>query len=76
MVVRNGIAYEEWGVLAILDSRQPDGDTLKYEVQWDGYPATWQVWWDVLPGCDRLVQEFHERYPDKPGPPADYDFES
>ena len=28
----------------------------------------------MLPGCNRIIKTFHERRPDRPAKPADYEY--
>ncbi|KAL2444003.1 Transposon Tf2-6 polyprotein [Exophiala dermatitidis] len=67
---------EHFEVEDILDARVfgKNGD-LQYKVKWKGEDADWRYWEMVLPGCEELVQAFHERYPGRPGPPIGYDFD-
>jgi hypothetical protein len=61
--------HEEYEVDEILDSRVIRRK-LQYLVSWRGYgPSenTWQVKSD-LDNCARLLKEFHEQFPNKPGP--------
>ena len=61
---------EEWEyeVDEILDSRLfGRWKHLKYLVQFRGEPASWQPSAN-LTNCDRLLADFHFRYPEKPGP--------
>lgn len=65
---------DEWEVEAIQDSRVRY-KKIQYLVKWKGYEnVDWRSWKEVLPGCDEMVRGFHERYPEKPGPPMEYDF--
>ena len=76
VVVTDGVEEEQWTAIAIKDTRlKGRGKKLHYLVEWKGYEhATWQPWEDVLPGCDRIVKAFHERRPDRPAKPADYEY--
>lgn len=57
----------EYEVEVILDSRRRYR-RLEYLVKWLGYnEQTWQPARDVQ-HCQDLVQDFHARYPEKPGP--------
>jgi hypothetical protein len=60
---------EEFEVEEILDSRlfRRHG---QYRVHWVGYhvsEATWEPW-ELLKNAPEKVQEFHDKYPNKPGP--------
>jgi hypothetical protein len=64
----------EYEIDEILDSRIDKRRCckLQYLVKWTGYEgtdeeATW-VLANKLPNAFELVQEFHKKYPDKPGP--------
>lgn len=58
----------EYKVDKILDSRFfGQWKYLKYLVQFRGEEASWQLA-NNLTNCDRLLANFHTRYPDKPGP--------
>src|SRR5690606_9214392 len=62
---------EEYYVDAILDSKLSRG-RLKYLVRWTGWPqAEWQP--AELYNKTKAVDDFHARYPDKPGPLPDDD---
>jgi hypothetical protein len=58
---------EEWIVRRILDSRRRYG-RLEYRVDWDGYgPEDWT--WEPatnLSNAPEAVQDFYQRYPNKP----------
>jgi transposase InsO family protein len=60
---------DEWEVDQILASKI-NRKTLKYRVQWKGYDPdpTWYPAWNFV-GCPHKLKEFHNRYPDQPGPP-------
>ncbi|OAP54155.1 hypothetical protein AYL99_11690 [Fonsecaea erecta] len=76
IVERDDTMEEEWEVEDICDARLfGRARQLRYLVRFTGYAdEEWRCWEDVLPGCDEAVQEFHAKHPDKPGPPACYDF--
>jgi transposase InsO family protein len=60
---------DEWEVDEILASKLVRG-TLKYQVSWKGYdpdPA-WYPAWNFV-GSPQLVKQFHDAYPNEPGPP-------
>jgi hypothetical protein len=42
---------------------------LQYQIKYRGYDdkPDWQIWTDAL-GSYKLVQDFHDRFPNKPGP--------
>ena len=58
--------HEEWRMEEIMDSRIYRR-CLQYLVKWVGYD---QLDWETAENVNRLeaVDQFHERYPDKPGP--------
>lgn len=66
---------EEWEVQDILDSRwdrrgrggQP---RLRYTVKWAGYDEPTEVPADYLENAQEIVNNYHRRYPTKPGPSA------
>jgi hypothetical protein len=66
---------EEWEVQDIVDSRwdrrgrggQP---RLKYTVKWAGYDEPTEVPADYLENAQEIVNNYHRRYPTKPGPSA------
>jgi hypothetical protein len=60
---------DEWVVDQILASKI-DRKTLKYHVSWKGYDLDpkWYPAWNFT-GCPNKLKEFHEQYPDQPGPP-------
>ena len=76
VVVTDGVEQEQYTAISIHDSRlKGRGKKLHYLVEWKGYAhATWQPWEDVLSGCDRIVKAFHERRPDRPAKPVDYQY--
>jgi Chromo (CHRromatin Organisation MOdifier) domain len=59
----------EWEIEEILACKLIRG-TLKYRVSWKGYDPdpTWYPAWNFI-GSPHKLQEFHSRYPNKPGPP-------
>ena len=66
--------FLEWEVEEILDSKidRRRRYPLRYKVKWFGYDETddrdnW-VGSDELPHAQELVADYHERYPNKPGP--------
>ncbi|KAF7139671.1 hypothetical protein CNMCM5793_007270 [Aspergillus hiratsukae] len=64
---------EQYEVDYILDSRAHDGN-LQYRVKWAGYKDDPE--WYGAENFERApyrLQEFHFRYPWKPGPPKDLD---
>ena len=60
---------EEWEVEQILASKIVQG-SLKYRVNWKGYDPdpVWYPAWNFI-GCPHRLREYHNRYPDQPGPP-------
>jgi len=61
--------HEEYEVEKVLDSRRRRGK-LEYLIHWRGYninERTWEPAINVV-GAPQKVQEFHQRYPDKPRP--------
>jgi hypothetical protein len=60
---------DEWEIEEILACKLVKG-TLKYRVSWKGYDPdpTWYPAWNFI-GSPHKLQEFHSRYPNKPGPP-------
>jgi hypothetical protein len=60
---------DEWEVEEILASKL-DRKTLKYRAQWRGYDPDleWYPAWNFV-GCPHKLKEFHDRYPNQPGPP-------
>ena len=59
----------EWEVEEILASKLV-GKTLKYRAHWKGYDPdpNWYPAWNFV-GSPQMLKEFHDRYPDQPGPP-------
>ncbi len=60
---------EEFEVQEVLDSKKIRGK-LMYLVFWRGYPpseATWEHAGNLVHAQD-LVNQFHQRYPNKPAP--------
>ena len=60
----------EWHVEEVFDSKIIQG-RLKYLVKWFGYEADWQPAKNV--NKLQAVEDFHRRYPNKPGPLPDDD---
>jgi hypothetical protein len=60
---------DEWEVDEVLNSKLVRG-ALKYQVRWRGYDPDpkWYQAWNFI-GSPKLIKEFHENYPDRPGPP-------
>jgi len=60
---------DEWEVEEILASRLIRG-SLEYRVHWMGYDPdpTWYPAWNFV-GSPYKLREFHDRYPNQPGPP-------
>jgi transposase InsO family protein len=61
--------HEEWEVEKILAVRLRYGK-LSYRVKWIGHDDD-PVWYPAanLKNCPFALREFHDQYPDKPGPP-------
>ena len=61
----------KWEVTAIVNSRYFGGaKKLQYQVQWTGYAElTWENAANITNAVD-LLNDFHRRYPRKPGPRA------
>jgi len=59
----------EWEVEEILASKLVRG-ALKYRASWKGYDPDleWYPAWNFV-GSPQKLKEFHERYPEQPGPP-------
>jgi hypothetical protein len=59
----------EWEIEEILACKLVR-KTLKYRVSWKGYDPdpTWYPAWNFI-GSPHKLQEFHNRYPNEPGPP-------
>ena len=75
VVAREGVESTEWTVNSIVDSRLfGRKKRLQYRVDWQGHKPTWDSADSVLPGCDEAVQEFHAAFPEKDGPPLEYNF--
>ncbi|KAI0992972.1 hypothetical protein K3495_g15212 [Podosphaera aphanis] len=61
---------EKWEFTDILDSHNDLGKgIITYQVKWKHQKPTWQVATD-LKGQEEAILKFHERYPEKPGPPS------
>ena len=60
---------DKWEVDKILASKVVR-KSLHYRVQWKGYDPdlTWYPAWNFLGSLEKL-KEFHENYPELPGPP-------
>jgi hypothetical protein len=60
---------DEWEVDEILASKIIRG-SLYYQASWKGYDPnpTWYSAWSFV-GCPQKLKEFHEKYPEHPGPP-------
>jgi hypothetical protein len=64
----------EYEIAEVLDSKIDKRRRIKlqYLVKWTGYEgtdeeSTW-IFPDELANAQELVQDFHKKYPDKPGP--------
>lgn len=61
--------HDEFEVESIFDSRFRYRK-LQYLIKWLGYDETeWHSYTDIT-HCEELLEEFHSRHPDKPGPPV------
>ncbi|KAI1004407.1 hypothetical protein K3495_g3801 [Podosphaera aphanis] len=61
---------EKWDITDILDSHDDlSKSIITYQVKWKHQKPTWQVATD-LKGQEEAILKFHERYPEKPGPPS------
>jgi hypothetical protein len=60
---------EEWEVDEILASKLVQ-KSLQYRVSWKGYNPNpnWYPAWNFV-GCPQKLREFHDNYPNQPGPP-------
>ena len=58
---------EKWEFESLLDCHDEAG--LHYLVKWRHHAPTWQPA-DDLKGQDKVILEFHNKYPSKPGPPS------
>jgi predicted DNA-binding protein (MmcQ/YjbR family) len=60
---------EEWTVKDILDSRVRYRK-LQYKVDWQGHDED-KTWYPAInfKNAAHKIQEYHDRYPNKPGPP-------
>jgi hypothetical protein len=60
---------EEWEVDEILASKLVR-KSLQYRVSWKGYDPdpNWYPAWNFV-GCLQKLREFHDNYPNQPGPP-------
>ncbi|XP_044714488.1 chromo (CHRromatin organization MOdifier) domain-containing protein [Hirsutella rhossiliensis] len=67
----DGNIEEKWEFEKILDVHDEDPEHgLTYLIKWKHHDEpTWQPE-DDLKGCEGAVKRFHERNPEKPGPPA------
>jgi hypothetical protein len=66
---------EEWEVEDVLDSRWErrgrGGPRLKYTVKWVGYDQPTEEPAKYLEHARQITENFHRRYPHKPGPGLD-----
>src|SRR3954468_17791292 len=63
--------HPKWPVREILNSRVVYSKRLQYQVAWEAHdPDT--TWYNASSfiGAPHKVKQFHDRHPDKPGPPA------
>src|SRR5271156_2516297 len=60
---------DEWEVDEILASKLVR-KSLQYRVSWKGYDPdpNWYPAWNFV-GCPQKLREFHDNYPNQPGPP-------
>jgi hypothetical protein len=58
---------EKWEFEELLDSHNEAG--LQYLIKWKHHPPSWQPASD-LKGQDDILLDFHQRNPNKPGPPS------
>jgi hypothetical protein len=60
----------EWTVSEVLDSRVTRSGRLEYQVTWQGWDPD-DTWYPArnLKNSTARLREFHERRPEKPGPP-------
>ena len=66
---KTGEEHLEWEFKKILDSKiDRRNGRLYYRIQWTRHKPTWQPSEDVE-GCDSDIKEFHQLFPNKPGPP-------
>ena len=71
ILLGNDLEYE---VQQVLNSKRANraGAKLVYLVQWKGYEGTAEEYsWepvDNLENASELIEEFHQAYPEKPGP--------
>ena len=67
MAIHEETGEMEWEVREILDSRYRYR-YLQYLIQWSGYDTpSWEPA-EYLENAQDLVEAFHIRYPEKPGP--------
>jgi hypothetical protein len=67
---KTGEEHLEWEFKKILDSKiDRRNGRLYYKIQWTRHKPTWQPSEDVE-GCDSDIKEFHQLFPNKPGPPG------
>lgn len=65
-----GESYCMWPFERILDSRRDKtGDDFEYKVKWVHSKPTWQPAVDLQDNPEDIA-EFHDKKPDKPGPPV------
>lgn len=67
-----GRQYDAWKFECILDSRKcsDTSNDIEYKIKWTApWPVTWQPALDLQDNLEEIT-EFHQRMPDKPGPPA------
>ena len=64
---------DKWEVDEILASKLVRR-SLQYRVSWKGYDPdpTWYPTWNFV-GCPQKLKEFHDSYPNQPGPPKHLD---
>ena len=60
----------EWYVNRVLNSkldRRFQPPLLKYLVDWEGHPSTWEPF-NYLINCQQVIDEYHQAYPNAAGP--------
>ena len=64
---------DKWEVDEILASKLVRR-SLQYRASWRGYDPdpTWYPAWNFV-GCPQKLKEFHDNYPNQPGPPKHLD---
>ncbi len=60
----------EWFVDSVLNSkldRRYNPPLLKYFINWEGHPATWEPFY-LVTNCQQAIEEYHASYPNAAGP--------